>query len=395
MSADLDVRSRQSDAQSAGVLRRLLRTAHVPADLKGNSLDFLRLALAFGVIVSHCYPIGGLPIEGIGKSLRVTAWGEVAVGGFFFLSGILITRSYLTCSSVSRYLWHRCLRILPGFWVCLLTTALVFGPAAALMERHTLTDYFVAGAGGPLTYVTRNSLLWIGQYGINDLLTAVPFPHAFNGSLWTLYSEFVCYIVMAILGATLILRRATLLVVGVAPILLILYASHYGLHRFPLDFLFYTVLHGIDAYLVQAAYFFVGAATFLYRDRVPLNIVLFTIALIATAFGTSTAAAPFVLPFTFSYVLLWLAFRLPIRNAARYGDFSYGLYIYAFPVQQLLALLAIPGWGFLPYLLLSLVTTLLFAIASWHLVERRCLAFKHATLHTRDRAGRISFAISR
>lgn len=375
--------------------QRLLRAHPVPADLKGNSMDFLRLALAFGVIVSHSYPLGGLATGGIGKSLRVTAWGEVAVGGFFFLSGILITRSYLTCSSVSRYLWHRCLRILPGFWVCLLTTALVFGPAAALIEHHTLTNYFVTGAGGPWSYVTTNSLLWIGQYGINDLLAAVPFPHAFNGSLWTLYSEFACYLVIAILGVTLVLKRAAPLVLAVTPILLILYAGHYGFHRFPLDFLFFTLLHGIDAYLVQAAYFFVGAATFLYCDRVPLNNALFVIALIATAFVTSTAAAPFVLPFTFSYVLLWLAFRLPFRNAARFGDFSYGLYIYAFPVQQLLALLAIPRWGFLPYLLLSLALTLLFAIASWHLVERRCLAYKHATLRTRDHAGRISLAISR
>jgi len=235
----------------------------------------------------------------------------------------------------------------------------------------------------------------MGQYGINGLLARVPFPRAFDGSLWTLYSEFVCYLAVAAFGVTSTLRRAPSLLLGIAPILLILYAGHYGLHRFPLDFLFYTVLHGVDAYLAQAAFFFVGAVVFLYRDRVPLHTGLFLVALAATAIAISTAASPFILPFTFSYVLLWLAFRLPFRRAARFGDFSYGLYIYAFPVQQMLALLTVPRWGFVPYLILSIGITLLFAIASWHLVERRCLSFKRATLRTRDRSGNISLAITR
>lgn len=375
-------------------MEKSIRNTFVPTDLKGNSLDFLRLALALSVIVSHCYPLGGLQPGKVGALFRVTSWGELAVGGFFFLSGMLITRSYLTCSSVTRYFWHRFLRIFPGFWACLLTTVLIFGPVAALIERHTLTNYFVGGVNNASSYLTANALLWMGQNGIDGLLATVPFPHAFNGSLWTLYNEFVCYVAIAALGVTSVLRRVPALILLIAPLLLFMYAGH-AVHHFPLDVLFYTVLHGVNAYLAQAAFFFVGVAIFLFRDRVPLNTGLFIVSLAVSALVISTAASPFVLPFTFSYVLLWLAFRLPFRHAARFGDFSYGLYIYAFPVQQIFAELGIPHWGFVSYLALSTGTALLFAIASWHLVERPCLSFKHATLQTHNSAGRIALTICR
>ena len=83
-----------------------------------------------------------------------------------------------------------------------------------------------------------------------------------------------------------------------------------------------------------------------------------------------------LMPVTFSYCVLWLAFRLPIRRFARHGDLSYGTYIYAFPIQQLLALYGLNRWGMPVYVALVLAGTLPIAFLSWWLVEKPWLSLK-------------------
>jgi peptidoglycan/LPS O-acetylase OafA/YrhL len=86
-----------------------------------------------------------------------------------------------------------------------------------------------------------------------------------------------------------------------------------------------------------------------------------------------------LMPVTFSYCVLWLAFRLPIRRFARHGDLSYGTYIYAFPIQQLLALYGLNRWGMPVYVALVLAGTLPVAFLSWRLVEKPWLSLKTFT----------------
>ncbi len=94
-------------------------------DPRRNSLNFLRVALAVAVVFSHALTLGGFGSEVIGDK---TTLGTAAVYGFFGISGFLIAGS-ATRNHVGRYLWQRCLRILPAFWVCLIVTAGVFGVA--------------------------------------------------------------------------------------------------------------------------------------------------------------------------------------------------------------------------------------------------------------------------
>jgi peptidoglycan/LPS O-acetylase OafA/YrhL len=114
-------------------------------NLRENSIDFLRLTFATAVIVAHSYGVGGFKVGSVGKSLDMPGFGALAVFGFFFLSGFLVTRSYLSTASVWRYLWHRCLRIFPGFWCCLLLTVFVVGPIVCLKVGGTLSAYFQRG----------------------------------------------------------------------------------------------------------------------------------------------------------------------------------------------------------------------------------------------------------
>ena len=74
------------------------------------------------------------------------------------------------------------------------------------------------------------------------------------------------------------------------------------------------------------------------------------------------------------YVLLCLARALAGLGRLP-GDFSYGVYVYAFPCQQMLAALLgkdLQPWSFFG---LSLLLVLPLGVASWYLVERPALAW--------------------
>lgn len=144
-----------------------------------NALNLLRLVLAAAVIFGHAALLGGYQLP---RPLML-AVSELAVDGFFAISGFLITRSWLGYPVWSRYVWHRGLRILPGFWVCLLVTALVLAPLGLLLRGQSLAGYWTA-ADGPLGYVWRNALLWITQPGIAGSPDWSGYPGSWNGSLW-------------------------------------------------------------------------------------------------------------------------------------------------------------------------------------------------------------------
>jgi peptidoglycan/LPS O-acetylase OafA/YrhL len=99
------------------------------------------------------------------------------------------------------------LRIFPGFWVCLLVTACVFGPLVCAIQHTSVLAYFKVGSNGPLSYVTANYLLDIKQWGIAGLLSHNPYPIALDGPLWTLNNEFTCYLAVVVAGLLGILGR--------------------------------------------------------------------------------------------------------------------------------------------------------------------------------------------
>ena len=234
------------------------RTLATCFDPRRNSLNALRLFLALLVIVSHAWPLGGFGEEPSIGSASLGAW---AVQGFFVVSGYLITGSRLR-STFTPYLWRRFLRIFPGLWVCLLVTALVFAPIAATFEPgddeldlHSLT-----------ALVAHNGVLERGHLQLGDTLSGVSFPYSWNGSLWTLFYEFTCYLLV---GGLLLARwrsaRRSLTVVAFAACT----AFHVGVTEFG--------LHAPDNVVMLAQlgmYFFAGAVLYAYADRVPVRAYL-------------------------------------------------------------------------------------------------------------------------
>ena len=357
---------------------------------RNNAFGFLRLALAVLVVFSHSFPLGGFgsdPLDGLTKG-RLNL-GLVAVAMFFALSGFLIARSASTCPSIVRFLWHRFLRIFPGYWVCLVVCACFFVPVMSNIEFDTLTGAFSLRWDTPQSFMIGNAglfhlnefsipgIMYVQPNSIAGLLRQNPTPNILNGSLWTLPIEVSCYLAIAALAAIGVLRQARFFVAA-------LFVVSWGLYAFyyldPIGFWGCFPIRGFKFLVMLCPFFAAGSACFLYREKIPYSRTLFVISAVllvaSLPFGLLGLVAPIAMPYAF----LWLAFALPFARFDRKGDFSYGTYIYAFPAEQTLALLRLQDFGFIAFFAGALLVTSAFAFLSYRLIEAPCLRWKTLTI---------------
>lgn len=334
----------------------------IPADHR-NSLDLLRLAAATLVLCSHQFSLTGQPEP---LFFGLDTLGGVGVTLFFLLSGVLVYRSWVSDPQPIRFFVRRGLRIFPGLVVVVLLSAFVLGP---WMSIHTPQQYFSAGQTYQylLTAVLSNSWYLPGVFLVN------PYPGVVNGSLWTLPVEFFCYVGVAIVGLmpwatqnSRIILSLFLAVIAV-PIGGILFG-----HRFAPHFQMLTT-------------FWVGVAlAALFNpnqypsQRRSLFWLCLSLCIIALAYSSDRPwTHVFMLCFAASLVGLAFKVRWGARLTGTLGDLSYGVYIYAFPVQQTVVYLGLGrGWSFERHLALSLFATYGLAWLSWHVVEKPALRIK-------------------
>jgi peptidoglycan/LPS O-acetylase OafA/YrhL len=358
-------------------------------DPANNSFNALRLVFAATVLVSHTLALGGFASEGV---LGRTTIGTLAVEGFFALSGYLITASALR-NHVGKFLWLRTVRIVPGFWVCLVLTAFGFAfvgwhhLSKSVKSDCVLSCYFAADPS-PVGYVFHNALLKIHQPSIGDSLSTSTAMWGWNGSLWTIYFEVLCYLIVAALSLAGILRKrhivlvlASLVWVGVFVITAV---PQFNRH-------FTAIEHANVLQMAQVfPVFLAGSLLYLYREVVVdsgwmalMCVALFTggfflpLGAHSTIFTLSSVAitAPLL-----AYPLLWLGGHLPLSRVGKTDDYSYGVYLYAFPIQQLLLDFDVQHRGLAAYLGLTVLLTAVMALASWWIVERNALALRKWSL---------------
>lgn len=362
---------------------------------RANSFGFLRLGLALAVVVSHSKPIGyGTTDPGTRWTGGQTNLGSLAVVGFFTISGFMITGSGLHLG-IGRYAWHRALRLLPGLWVCVAVTAFVVAPVLYL-HQHGSTAGFWHNPDGPLQYVegTWNTSLDKGFDISGVMRTAIRrgtnFNGSFDGALWSLSYEILCYVGVGILAVGGVLARARrtipLLAAGLWMLIVMNLwdaptwrgAPRDGQATIDVPLLGHMITH----YLIYLGFIFLLGAVFrLYQHRIPVNDLLALAALIAVA-GSLRYGAFYVIGYpALTYLVIWLGVRLPrpLQAIGRTHDYSYGVYIYGFIVEQAVAMFGGTRHGRLAYLAVSVALTLLAAAGSWHLVERPALRLRHWT----------------
>lgn len=323
-----------------------------------NALNFVRLVLAVVVIIVHAAPLGGFP------DLPWHFLSGTAVNGFFAIPGFLIAGSRVQ-TSLTAFVWRRLLRIFPAYWTTLVLTAFVVAPVAGAVG-HERWD-----GGSAVSYVVDNAALRIHQWHIDDLLRSVPYPEVWNGSLWSLEFEGLAYIAAGLLLGLAAVRCRPLLWLT-ALLLAVLCVQVLALG--PLDISSSHYLLGLRL----AGFFLAGMVLWAARHHVrvtwwlalPAMVIVCAGRWMAEPWGWTLTALPL------AYAVLWLGSVLPLRIGAR-NDLSYGVYIYAFPLQQLLVVSgATSVLGYWGYCAVSVAVTLPVAWLSWTLIERPALSLK-------------------
>ena len=170
-------------------------------DPRNNALNAFRLVLATEVILWHSWPVTGrMP-----PAATLQLFFSVGVDGFFAISGFLITASWLNDPRVRDYLVARALRILPGFYVCLIVTAFVFAPISVAIQGGSAAKLLLSTA--PIEYVLKNSAVAYLHLGIGGTPHGIPHPGVWNASLWSLVWEVLCYLTVAGIGVAGLANR--------------------------------------------------------------------------------------------------------------------------------------------------------------------------------------------
>lgn len=330
-------------------------------DPRLNGLNALRLALALSVIVWHSFPLSGSTIEF--APLRQFL-SEAGVDGFFAISGFLIVGSWKRNPDWFRFIAARVLRIFPAFWLCLVVTAFAIAPLATTFVSQS--SFGGALSIDNVTYVLRNFALRIFQPDIDGTPTGVPFPGSWNGSLWTLWWEFLCYLFVLALGILGAYRfRLTVPATLVGSIALLAVIQHWEVTNFYLE--------NVARFGVMFA---AGMLIEQYSHRLVVSWTWIVVALLITVASLWLPDYRLVGGLLWAYALIGGGALVKVRALRLRNDVSYGTYIYAFPLQQLLASLGAEAIGVVAFALASILATIPLALGSWFLVERRALRLR-------------------
>jgi peptidoglycan/LPS O-acetylase OafA/YrhL len=338
--------------------------------------DFLRIALACSVVAWH---VNAIVTGDLSQRDTAFVWmfGYFILASFFSLSGFLITGSAQRLS-LNNFLINRGLRIVPALAVEVVLSALILGP---IFTYLTLSEYF--RSPGTWHYFT-NIFGWV-----NFVLPGVFKDHPsdiVNNTLWTVPHEIGCYVIMSMLIITGLLKRSWL-VAGLASLIiaigLTLQANGLDNSSRGLDRVFYVLFVGQASRLY--VYFTMGIFFFLQRDRIPYSWLLFFACTVLTigigAFprpgGVDYPLMSLILVLPLCYVTAFLGVTdIWIPKFLRRGDYSYGIYLYGWPLQQTLVAL-LPNVKSLPLQFIMVVPLItLFAAFSWHFIERPILQLR-------------------
>lgn len=332
------------------------------ADSRDNNFNLIRMLAASGVLVSHAWPLslGPETLEPLETLLKGDNLGRLCVFVFFAISGFFITRSFVERRSLSGFLSARVLRLFPALAVMLALTVLAGG---LWLTSRPGEFREVAWA-----YYWKELVLFARPPGL-PLFETNPGTAAVNGSLWTLRFEVLCYggVLLAGLAGVFRSKAVTLILLG-------LFLLSYGIGPQ------LTADYYVRYLLYLGLPFVYGAALYVVRDHVPRRgrdawrlggaLALATV----LSWPTPVFLPVFTLALTYAVFLLGYADLPRLRAYNRLGDYSYGIYIYAFPVQQIMVMHgATTPWS---NMALAFPATLLLAVLSWHLVERPALKLR-------------------
>lgn len=328
-----------------------------------NNFDFVRLAAALAVLFSHQYALDNRPEP---LMFHYQTLGGYAVMVFFAISGYLIANSWTHDPSIWRFAVRRLLRIWPGLICTVLLCGLVLGP---LVTQLPLSSYF----SDPTTHRFFGTIFFQVSPFLPGVFPHSPLAYIPNGVLWTIPIELRCYGYLAVFGVLGVLRYRW------AMLTLLIGSSvwYYGIHDAEAVF---AKTHQHLFEIEYATFFFSGSCLYLFREfwqvrkRKLIGLaVAVALCYIAWSTGHLLISAFLLTPYL---VIAFGTASFPVfHRFGRFGDLSYGVYIYAFPVQQTVIWLT-PSLDIYQHFVIAIPLTLACAWLSWHLIEKTALNFK-------------------
>lgn len=329
---------------------------------RGNNLNLIRAVAASAVLVSHAYPITRGPeavepmeaFAGNGNSL-----GHMAVLVFFAISGFLISASFDRSHTVRAFTLARAARLFPGLAASILLVALVMGPLVT-----TLPSQVYMTTPDTWSFIVKNIWTIRVQYTLPGVFENNPM-QSVEGSIWTLMYEIACYMCVGFVGYFGIMARRS-----VATPLTLVYLAVTIAFAASGQKTFYQ----LDQFFRLSQPFALGMLAYLWRDRLPISLpaLLFMVAALFVLPRGVGYTLFLVVVLTYGALVLAVIPDRALRGYNRLGDYSYGIYVYAFPIQGLMVWLAGTQTP-VANMLTAFPLTLLFAVLSWHLIEKPVL----------------------
>lgn len=329
----------------------------------GPGFDAIRIYLSITIMALHSLTLANGAQFYMNSPSWIHALALSLLPAFFGLGGFLVTGSGLRVRNVSKFLWHRILRIFPALAVEVFLSAIFLG---AIFTNLSLSDYY----SSPEFWTYFNNIIGIINFNLPGVFLDNPFPRTVNGNLWTLRPDYYGYLILACLMLFGIFTRRniyfTLLLIGFFGSIGLDLITHIGKPDFVPK----------DSALVFS--FLFGSMLFLRADIIPWR---FDILLICLAFyilcgqlgGWSYLSSACVVYITVYAGLV----KIPMPSFFKSGDYSYGIYLYGFPIQQ--ALVAYFFWTREWFVLFPISFTLAMALSmiSWHYIEKPFLRLKN------------------
>lgn len=328
---------------------------------KSNCFNFIRLLAATLVIFSHSFNLTHGNSNPIVDSLVIFPGGaHPGVVAFFILSGYLITESFIKHDNLFFFLKCRILRIFPGLIVAVFFSVFIIG-----ILNTTLPIITYLKTRAIYGYIFRHAILLIGNWYLPGVFKDNYLPLV-NACLWTLPYEFICYLLVATLGIWGVFKKKYLKILYLLAIAAMLFTF------------------GPQTSIIKVFFmsFFLGSAFYFLRKYIMLNIWVFILLLaVGWIFRNTSLYYSVWRLITFAYPIFLVGYCLPTsgRFVTKYGDFSYGLYIFTFPVQQTIInfFQGIQGWH---VFFTAYPIGFLLAIISWFWIEKPALSFKDTNI---------------
>ena len=346
-----------------------------------NNLDFIRFMLAVSVIFCHCYVLYYGTEETVEPlwvlSNRQISIGSFAVNFFFVISGFLILQSWNHSARFIDFLRKRVVRIFPAFIVASIVCVFFFAPLG------TADSFMPLGYWKLYLQNIKLNELFVGfvqlaEPTVSWTLNSVPIHGSINAPMWTIRYEFFCYLLVPVLFYLGVFKKKAF-VVALFVVAFILQAVQHYYKVYFFDWKEFPIIGKPDFFPRFVTYFSVGMCFYMFRNVIPRSRLLLLISTVMLVLATVAFDGLLLIqPIFGSYVLFYFAYSntFSFRDFAKNGDYSYGVYLYAWPVQQLVILFFEKHLDITLMFILSMIFTLACAYLSWHYVEKPFLSFK-------------------